>query len=264
MEAAAGLVETMSKPRALIIRAPGTNCDLEAAYAFELAGADTSLVHMNRMISREISLREFSIFVLPGGFSYGDDLGAGKVMANELEQRLHDQVVEFVERGGVVLGICNGFQVLVRAGLLPVPFGGQRISLLPNTSGRFECRWVHLQVDEGNPCIFTRGLSSLDLAVAHGEGRLYVPADAVATLVPVLRYAVPGGGEPAYPEDPNGSFQHIAGICDLSGRILGLMPHPERFVRASQHPRWGSGERDGAGDGLVFFANAVQHAKSVG
>jgi phosphoribosylformylglycinamidine synthase I len=264
VEAAAGLVGTMNKPRALIIRAPGTNCDLEAAYAFELAGADTSLVHMNRMISREMSLREFSIFVIPGGFSYGDDLGAGKVMANELEQRLHDQVVEFVERGGVVLGICNGFQVLVRAGLLPIPFGGQRVSLLPNVSGRFECRWVHLRVAEGNPCIFTRGLGSLDLAVAHGEGRLYVPSEAASELVPVLHYASPDGAEPVYPADPNGSFQHIAGICDVSGRILGLMPHPERFVRASQHPRWScSVDRDGAGDGLVFFANAVRHAKSV-
>ncbi len=255
----------MNKPRALIIRAPGTNCDLEAAYAFELAGAETSLVHINRMIAREVSLREFSIFVIPGGFSYGDDLGAGKVQANELEQRLHDQVVEFVARGGVVLGICNGFQVLVRAGLLPVPFGGQRVSLLPNTSGRFECRWVHLEVTKGNPCVFTRGLDALDLAVAHGEGRLYVPDDAVAELVPVLCYANEDGSEPEYPADPNGSFRHIAGICDVSGRILGLMPHPERFVRASQHPRWSrADEEDGAGEGLVFFTNAVQYAKSVG
>lgn len=254
----------MNKPRALILRAPGTNCDLEAAYAFELAGAEASLVHMNEMISGAESLQSYSIFVLPGGFSYGDDLGAGKVMANELEQRLHDQVVRFVERGGVVLGICNGFQVLVRAGLLPVPFGGQRVSLLPNTSGRFECRWVHLRVAEGNPCVFTKGLEMLDLAVAHGEGRLYVPEGVEPELVPVLHYCAGDGGEPAYPEDPNGSFRHIAGICDASGRILGLMPHPERFVRASQHPRWSaSGVREGDGDGLAFFTNAVRHARSI-
>jgi phosphoribosylformylglycinamidine synthase I len=263
--AAVGLVDMMNKPRALIIRAPGTNCDLEAAYALELAGAETSLVHVNRMISRAVSMDAFSIFVIPGGFSYGDDLGAGKVMANELEQRLHDQLVEFVGRGGVVLGICNGFQVLVRAGLLPVPFGGQRVSLLPNTSGRFECRWVHLRVADGNPCVFTRGITSLDLAVAHGEGRLYVPATVVPELVPVLHYAATDGGEPGYPADPNGSFRHIAGICDASGRILGLMPHPERFVRASQHPRWSAkGTEDGTGDGLTFFTNAVQHARSTG
>jgi len=254
----------MKKPRALILRAPGTNCDLEAAYAFEIAGAQPSLVHVNEMISGDVSLHEFSIFVIPGGFSYGDDLGAGKVMANELEQRLHDQVTEFVQRGGVALGICNGFQVLVRAGLLPVPFGGQRVSLLPNTSGRFECRWVHLRVAEGNPCVFTQGIESLDLAVAHGEGRLYVPQTVEAEIVPVLRYCAADGGEPHYPDDPNGSYQHIAGICDTSGRILGLMPHPERFVRASQHPRWSAtDERDGAGDGLAFFTNAVRYAKGV-
>ncbi|MBN1151889.1 MAG: phosphoribosylformylglycinamidine synthase I [Dehalococcoidia bacterium] len=255
----------MNKPRALIIRAPGTNCDREAAYALELAGAEPSLVHMNEMIARVTSLRDYSIFIIPGGFSYGDDLGAGKVMANELEQRLRDQVLEFVDRGGVVLGICNGFQILVRAGLLPVPFGGQRISLLPNTSGRFECRWVHLRIAEGNPCVFTQGLESLDLAVAHGEGRLYVPESVVSQVVPVLRYASRDGSEPRYPDDPNGSFDHIAGICDASGRILGLMPHPERFVRASQHPGWSAHRgKDGAGDGLTFFINAVKHAKSVG
>jgi phosphoribosylformylglycinamidine synthase subunit PurQ / glutaminase len=255
----------MKKPRALILRAPGTNCDLETAYAFELAGAETSLVHMNQMIAGVASLRDFSIFVVPGGFSYGDDLGAGKVMANELEQRLHEQVVEFVNRGGVALGICNGFQVLVRAGLLPAPFGGQRVSLLPNSSGRFECRWVHLRVSGDNPCVFTRGMSALDLAVAHGEGRLYVPEEAVPQLVPVLHYAAPDGAEPVYPADPNGSFRHIAGICDASGRIFGLMPHPERFVRASQHPRWGATEqREGPGDGLMFFTNAVRYARSIG
>lgn len=254
----------MKRPRALIIRAPGTNCDLEAAHAFEVAGAEASLVHVNEMISGAVALREYSIFVLPGGFSYGDDLGAGKVMANELEQRLHDQVIEFVQRGGVALGICNGFQVLVRAGLLPVPFGGQRVSLLPNTSGRFECRWVHLRSAPSNPCIFTRGIESLDLAVAHGEGRLFVPPDVAPDVIPVLYYSSTGGVEPVYPEDPNGSFRHIAGICDASGRIFGLMPHPERFVRASQHPRWSAaGERDGAGDGLAFFSNAVEYARSV-
>ncbi len=255
----------MNTPRALIIRAPGTNCDLEAAYAVELAGGQATLAHMNEMIAGSVSLRDYTIFVIPGGFSYGDDLGAGKVMANELEQRLHDQVVRLVERGGVVLGICNGFQVLVRAGLLPVPFGGQRVSLLPNKSGRFECRWIHLRIAEGNPCVFTRGLSSLDLAVAHGEGRLYVPDAVMPQIVPVLRYACADGSEPRYPDDPNGSFDHIAGICDQSGRILGLMPHPERFVRASQHPRWTAREnREGSGDGLTFFVNAVNHARSIG
>ncbi len=254
----------MNSPRALIIRAPGTNCDAEAAYAFEIAGARPSLVHINRIISGEVPLREYSIFMIPGGFSYGDDLGAGKVMANELERRLHDQLAEFVQRGGVVLGVCNGFQVLVRAGLLPVPFGGQRVSLLPNASGRFECRWVHLKSAPGNPCIFTQGIDVLDLAVAHGEGRLHVPEHVVPDVVPVLYYAASDGGDARYPEDPNGSFRHIAGVCDTSGRVLGLMPHPERFVRASHHPRWTAmDDRSGAGDGLAFFTNAVSYVRRV-
>ncbi len=254
----------MGKPRVLVLRAPGTNCDLETAYAFELAGAESSLVHITRMISHEVTLAECSIFVIPGGFSYGDDLVAGKVMANELDQRLHDQVAEFVARGGLVLGICNGFQVLVRAGLLPVPFGGQRSSLLVNRSGRFECRWIHLRIAPGNPCVFTPGVVALDLAVAHGEGRLYVPESSESDLTPVLYYARPDGREPEYPADPNGSFKHIAGLCDESGRIFGLMPHPERFVRLSQHPRWSTrAERDGPGDGLAFFVNAVNYARSL-
>lgn len=252
----------MNKPRALIIRAPGTNCDAEAAYAFEVSGAAPSLVHINRMMHGEVSLRDFSIFMIPGGFSYGDDLGAGKVMANELERRLGDQILEFVNRGGVVLGVCNGFQVLVRAGLLPIPFGGQRISLLPNASGRFECRWVHLRISPDNPCVFTRGLGQLDLPVAHGEGRLYVPESAVSQMVPVLQYARTDGGDPVYPDDPNGSFGHVAGLCDPSGRILGLMPHPERFVRMSQHPRWTAvGDAARPGDGLAFFENAVDYVR---
>lgn len=207
-------------------------------------------------------MRDFSIFMIPGGFSYGDDLGAGKVMANELERRLGEQVMEFVSRGGVVLGVCNGFQVLVRAGLLPIPFGGQQVSLLPNVSGRFECRWVHLQISPDNPCVFTRGLDHLDLPVAHGEGRLYVPQSVVSAIVPVLRYAKPDGSEPVYPYDPNGSFGHLAGLCDPSGRILGLMPHPERFVRRSQHPRWtAEGDPLRSGDGLAFFENAVSYVR---
>jgi len=254
----------MSKPRALIIRAPGTNCDLEVAYALELAGAAPALLHINEVVAGTAPVEQFSILVLPGGFSYGDDLGAGKLMANELEQRLRDQLLQFLNRSGVILGICNGFQVLVKAGLLPLPFGGQRISLLPNASGRFECRWVHLEIAAGNPCIFTQGMSTLDLAVAHGEGRLYVPEGVRREVIPVLRYTTHDGSEPNYPADPNGSFDHIAGVCDSSGRILGLMPHPERFVRAIQQPQWGRSARNGGpGDGLKFFTNAVEYARGV-
>jgi len=253
----------MKKPRVLVIRAPGTNCDAETVRGFEIAGADCDLVHITRLAEGQPRLDGFQVFVIPGGFSYGDDLGAGKVQANELELRLRDQLLPFIERGGLVLGICNGFQVLVRAGLLPVPFGGQRVSLLPNTSGKYECRWVHLRAAPGNPCVFTRGIERIDLAVGHGEGRLFVPAEAERDIVPVLYYCGPDGKSAGYPFNPNGSYRDIAGLTDTSGRVLGLMPHPDRFLRASQHPEWTrGGTPDADGDGLAFFRNAVQYARS--
>ncbi|MFC2008981.1 phosphoribosylformylglycinamidine synthase subunit PurQ [Chloroflexota bacterium] len=254
----------MNEPKALILRATGTNCDEETAYAFHLAGATTEAVHINRLCEGEVVLDRFQIFVIPGGFTYGDDLGAGKVLANELILRLGDNLFSFVENGGLVLGICNGFQVLVRAGLLPAPTGVQSISLLPNTSGRFECRWVHLRVAEDSPCVFTRGLSGFELAVAHGEGRLHVPSEVEDTIVPALHYCGPDLSAPEYPDNPNGSYRDIAGLTDSTGRILGLMPHPERFVRRSQHPAWTRhDEPEGEGDGLRFFTNAVQYARGL-
>jgi phosphoribosylformylglycinamidine synthase subunit PurQ / glutaminase len=254
----------MNKPRVLVIRAPGTNCDAETAFAFEVAGGDSDLIHISRLAEGQPRLERYQVFAIPGGFSYGDDLGAGKVQANELELRLCDQLVPFIERGGLVLGICNGFQVLVRAGLLPVPFGGQRVSLLPNTSGKYECRWVHLRSAPGSPCVFTRGVEGIDLAVGHGEGRLFVPPEAVDDIVPALHYCGADGQPAEYPFNPNGSFRDIAGLTDASGRVLGLMPHPDRFIRASQHPNWtGRGGQDADGDGMIIFRNAVQYAKNI-
>ena len=254
----------MKEPRALILRAPGTNCDQETEYAFQLAGATTEAVHINRLLEGTISLDRYQVFVVPGGFTYGDDLGAGKVLANELVLRLGDHLRSFVEEGGLVLGICNGFQVLVRAGLLPVTTGRQTVSLLPNASGHFECRWVHLRVAASSPCIFTRGLDAFELAVAHGEGRLYVPPAAEDSLVPALHYCGPDGAPPEYPDNPNGSYMDIAGLTDSTGRILGLMPHPERFVRRSQHPAWTRRDNpEEPGDGLKFFTNAVQYARGL-
>ena len=254
----------MKEPRALILRAPGTNCDQETEYAFQLAGATTETVHIKRLLEDTMRLHRYQIFVVPGGFTYGDDLGAGKVLANELVLRLGDHLLSFVEAGGLVLGICNGFQVLVRAGLLPTASGVQTVSLLPNASGRFECRWVHLRVAEDSSCIFTQGLNAIEMAVAHGEGRLHVPPDAENTLVPALHYCGPDLSPPAYPDNPNGSYGDIAGLTDATGRILGLMPHPERFVRRSQHPAWTRrDEPEDAGEGLRFFANAVRYARDL-
>ena len=151
----------MAKVNVLILRTAGTNCDCETQYAFEKAGAVAERIHINRIVEGARRLEQYQILAIPGGFSYGDDLGAGKVLANELVLRLGDHLLSFVEAGGLVLGICNGFQVLVRAGLLPTASGVQTVSLLPNTSGRFECRWVHLRVAEDSPCIFTQGLNAI-------------------------------------------------------------------------------------------------------
>ncbi|MBN1855489.1 MAG: phosphoribosylformylglycinamidine synthase I [Dehalococcoidia bacterium] len=256
----------MKTPRILVLRAPGTNCDHETAFAFELAGGAASLVHIERLLERTTTIEGFQIFVIPGGFSYGDDLGSGKIVANEIELRLREQLADFVGRGGLVLGICNGFQVLVRAGLLPTVSSRQSVSLLPNVSGRFECRWVHMRTVEGSPCIFTRGMDSLELGVAHGEGRLFVPEDVRAQVFPALRYVNPDGGTVTYPHNPNGSCMDIAGLSDPSGQIFGLMPHPERFVRALQHPSWtrgSAGDGNAAGAGLQMFVNAVDYARQL-
>jgi len=254
----------MNEPRALILRAAGTNCDQETDYAFRLAGAATESIHIHRLVDGSVDLKRYQIFVVPGGFTYGDDLGAGKVLANELVLGLGERLLGFVQEGGLVLGICNGFQVLVRAGLLPAPTGLQTVSLLPNSSGRFECRWVHVKVADDSPSVFTRGLGAFELAVAHGEGRLLVPPAAQSSIVPALLYCNAEGGTPDYPDNPNGSYRHIAGLTDSTGRILGLMPHPERFVRRSQHPAWTrQGDHDEPGDGLLFFENAVRYAKGL-
>lgn len=253
----------MNKPRVLIIRAPGTNCDEETAFAFELVGAETELVHVNRLISGERKLADYRILVIPGGFTYGDDIAGGKVLANELKFKLGNDINAFVNDGGLVLGICNGFQVMVKMGILPEPSAGAapRLTLATNDSGRFECRWVHLAVNKACPCIFTAGIDGMYLPVAHGEGKVVADPEALPEANIALYYADEGGSTGAgYPRNPNGSVRDIAGICDSSGRIFALMPHPERHVRGTQHPQW---TRQGArehGDGLRIFENAVQWA----
>ena len=256
----------MAKVRTLILRAPGTNCDIETAFAFQRAGATVSLSHVNQLIRGEERLSDYQILVIPGGFTYGDDISAGKVLANELKLKLGGDVQNFTDSGGLILGICNGFQVLVKAGILPRSPDGreQAITLAANDSGKFECRWVYLKVNEDSPCLFTKGIKSLYLPVANGEGKVATHADALSQLNVVLYYTDEQGNTNAgYPHNPNGSEGDIAGICDTSGRIFALMPHPERHIRGTQHPRW---TREGAkaqGDGFQIFLNAVKWAKSL-
>ncbi len=256
----------MAKVKTLILRAPGTNCDGETAFAFERAGAQISSIHVNRLIHREESLADYQIFVIPGGFSYGDDIAAGKVLANELNLKLGQELPEFIQAGGLILGICNGFQVLVKAGLLPKPSasGEQLVTLSNNDSGKFECRWTHLTVNANSPCVFTRGIDRMFLPVAHGEGKLVTDAGTLSDSNIVLTYSNAEGSDSVkYPDNPNGSERNIAGICDLSGRVFALMPHPERYIRGTQHPQWTRSGHRKYGDGFKVFRNAVKWADSL-
>ena len=250
----------MAEVRTLILRAPGTNCDQETAFAFEQAGSSVDLAHVNELVRREKRIADYQILVVPGGFTYGDDISAGRILANELRLKLGEDIKRFVEAGGLILGICNGFQVLVKAGILPPSADGNPgLTLAGNDSNQFECRWVYLSVDRESPCIFTKGISSLYLPVAHAEGKLVAEAETLDKLNVVARYADEKGDiRASYPQNPNGSADNIAGICDASGRIFALMPHPERFIRWTQHPRWSREKPREHGDGLAIFGNAVE------
>jgi len=252
----------MAKVKTLILRAPGTNCDEETTFAFEQAGSAVDSAHINRLVAGDTSLSGYQILVIPGGFTYGDDISGGKILANELKLKLGGDIQRFVERGGLILGICNGFQVLVKAGILPPVENGQRLTLSGNDSNRFECRWVYLQINRESPCIFTKGISAMYLPIAHGEGKITAEKETLETLNVVARYAdAKGDIKTGYPYNPNGSADNIAGICDATGRIFSLMPHPERFIRWTQHPRWTRETPRQHGDGLAIFLNAVDWVK---
>ena len=277
----------MSKPPILILHATGTNRDREAAWACELAGGTPEIVHVNRVSAGEVRLADYRMVVIPGGFSYGDDLGAGKVWAVSLRHRLADDLAGFVASGRPVLGICNGFQVLVKAGLLPgtddrrqtmdherLPGPGSsivhrpssRFTLTRNDSARFECRWVYLEPNPASPCVFTRGLAEpIYCPVAHGEGKFVAAspealAEIEAANLPALRYIGPGG-ETAYPWNPNGSQNAIAAICNPQGNVLGLMPHPEDHIIPEQHPGYHRGVTGNLG--LALFVNGVRYAMAI-
>ena len=259
------------KPPALILRTAGTNCDYETGFAFELAGAEIDLVHVNALRSGDRKLMDYRILALPGGFSYGDDVAAGRILGNELKHKLMDPLRRFIEAGRPVIGICNGFQVLVNAGLLPGLDGSandRAATLANNDSGKFEDRWTILGADPQSPCVFTEGIEEpITLPVAHGEGKFVTKDQETldrmrANGQVVLRYLVPEG-ERDYPWDPNGSVDHVAGICDPSGQVFGLMPHPERHCLPTQHPRWTREGLKSRGDGLMIFENGVRYAKDV-
>jgi phosphoribosylformylglycinamidine synthase len=265
----------MASARVLILRAPGTNCDEETAFAFEKAGASVQALHVRALCETPAKLGEYGVLALPGGFSYGDDLGSGTVLANELTRTLAEPLKRFVEKGGLILGICNGFQILIKTGMLPGhSFAPQTDGEAPaatltfNDSQRFEDRWVSLRIeDSASPFLQGEAGRVVAFPVAHGEGK-FVTRDA-ATLARLqsgrqiaFRYVSATGDKPAYPENPNGADDDIAGITDETGQVLGLMPHPERHVLPWQHPRWTREGLKKNPDGLFLFNNAVKHAKN--
>jgi len=259
----------MRQVKAIVLRAAGINCDLETDYALQLAGSQAQRVHINRLISDKSLLQDCQILLLPGGFSYGDDVAAGKILANQVVHHLADAVREFIEAGKLVLGICNGFQVLVKAGILP---GGllssekQAVTITCNDSGRFEDRWVYL-APQGQRCVFIDAGRQIYLPVAHAEGKVVSRDEASLESLKAgghvaFKYVDSRGQEGGYPVNPNGSVDSIAALTDSTGRVLGLMPHPERFVRSMQHPRWTRGEAGGrGGDGMTIFRNAVRFVR---
>lgn len=258
----------MATVRVILLRAAGTNCDLETQYAWELAGAVAERVHIRQLITEPRRLFDYQILTIPGGFSYGDDIAAGRIFAAQIRRHLGELLQQFVDSGRLVLGICNGFQVLVTAGFLPFPGpGGRRIcTIAPNDPPGFQDRWVNLRAIS-DKCVFLEHGREYQMPIAHGEGRVVFESDEVLETVRRNGHAAllyvpspPGSGAPPLaPANPNGSQADIAGLCDVTGRILGLMPHPERFVRAEQHPCWTSRRHTGPGDGLPLFQKAVAY-----
>jgi len=254
--------------RALILTGFGINCDAETQVAFERAGAIAERVHLNDLIEAPERFRDFQIMAIPGGFSFGDDVASGKVLANRLRYRLGDPLKRFIADGKLMIGICNGFQVMVKMGILPMfdAHFRQDVTLTHNNSGRFEDRWVNLVSAHGNRCIWTRGIDAIELPVRHGEGK-FIPADEIVLRrlwdngQVAIQYATKNGAlaNGAFPQNPNGSVDDIAGICDPTGRVFGLMPHPEAFIERTNHPEWTRLALPEEGAGLRIFKNAVDY-----
>lgn len=284
----------MLSPRVCVLRAPGTNCDQETAHAFEICGGQPEVLHLNRILENPKLLADFQILCIPGGFSYGDDIGSGVIFASQLRTALGSEIGEFLSSDKLVLGICNGFQTLLKAGILPDGADGwarttehlapSDATLTWNANGRYTARWVRLKATSSNS-VFLKGIDELDLPIAHAEGRIVVRDPGVlarwesrqqfaltyqpwrkyhnADSISAMTSAQVGGTVVAAPimsqANPNGSVADLAGLCDPSGRVLGLMPHPERFLFATQHPNWTRLNLKGDGAGKQIFQNAVDY-----
>lgn len=259
----------MYVPKVLILRTAGTNCDYETRYAFEKAGAKVAVVHINTLLSNKKLLKDYQVLVIPGGFTYGDDVSAGKILANQIKYHLEEDVKRFIHEKKLILGICNGFQVLTKAGLLPsIDNDDQEITLTFNDSNKFEDRWVYLKTcSQKSPFINNEYTARIYLPVAHGEGKFVAKDEIILDMMItnhqiVFKYTDECGEETGYPWNPNGSTRNIAGVCDTTGQILGMMPHPERYVEPTQHPHWTRDKHREWGDGFLIFKNAVNYVKS--
>jgi len=271
----------MVKPRVCVLRAPGTNCDLETAFAFDACGAQAERLHIFQLLENPARLTDYQMLCVPGGFSYGDDIGAGVILSRQLQGRLSDVLNTFLQRDKLMLGICNGFQALLKAGILPGHADGavpeksadRQTTLTWNLNGRYTALWVRLKV-YARQNVFLRGLEEIDLPIAHAEGRIQfrhknIVAEWEQNQQIALKYiplpcgpAVETTSDDAilpYPHNPNGSLANIAALSNPTGRVLGLMPHPERFLHATQHPHWTRLKMTGEGAGMQLFRNAVEY-----
>ncbi|MBI5573748.1 MAG: phosphoribosylformylglycinamidine synthase I [Elusimicrobia bacterium] len=259
----------MKKVKVLVLKTAGTNNDVETALGFNLAGASSDIVHINRFLRKEKKFSEYKILAIPGGFSYGDDISAGKIFANKLKYRMKNEITKFAKAGKLIIGICNGFQVLVKSGFLPFIDNNQITTLTYNDSGKFECRWVYLKTIKNEKLkmknFWLKNLPEIiQLPVAHGEGKFVCDKDILKKLkersLIILKYVDENGQEKGYPYNPNGSLDNIAGIMNPEGNVFGLMPHPERFTIKYHYPFW-TRNRNIEPYGLQILKNAVDYAK---
>ena len=264
----------MAKPQTLVLTGYGINCDEETKFAFDIAGAHAEIVHINDLIDGHKKLEDYQILAFPGGFSYGDDTGSGNALANKIRNHCWDEMLSFVEKDKLAIGICNGFQVMANLGLLPAldnTYGERKIALMHNASARYSCRWVDLSFEKKTP--WTKGIGKLSLPIAHGEGRFFAEEETMFQLqdAVIARYC---SDQVCHyldlPLNPNGSLANIAGIADPTGRIIGMMPHPERAIAFTQLPHWtflkelykrSNQPVPSEGPGLKLFKNAVEYFK---
>jgi phosphoribosylformylglycinamidine synthase len=257
----------IAKPRVVVFTGEGLNTDEEMKLAFELAGAEARGVHVRDLLTGCKKLDSYQIAAIPGGFLHGDDIAAARVLANQLRTRMRDELEEYISKDRLVMGVCNGFQALVKSGILPYADFKQHVTLTHNDSGRFEDRWVELHINPVSPCVFTKSVEKMYLPIRHGEGRFYADRSTIQEItgehLVTMHYWDDGDIALAYPANPNGSVNAIAGICDTSGRVFGMMPHPEAYINPYQHPRWTRLKYDSKlpeeGDGMKIFRNAVEY-----